>query len=76
MKMKSSKMKSLTEIKIMNEESGNILNHLCNKYPQTDTVDINKKIKNVISNMRINNWEDDEYDILKNCGVVFDLRQS
>ena len=55
----------------MNEESGNILNHLCNKYPQTDTVDINKKIKNVISNMRINNWDDDEYDILKNCGVTF-----
>ena len=60
----------------MNEESGNILNHLCNKYPQTDTVDVNKKIKSVISHMQINNWEDDEYDILRNSNVVFEIKES
>ena len=68
--MKTTKCKK-TDITTINQESLKILAHLCNKYPQTDTMDVNKKIKENISTMNINNWEDDEYDILKNSGVNF-----
>ena len=44
------------DMHLINEESGKILDHLCNKYPQTDTVDVNKKIQTMISKMNINNW--------------------
>lgn len=59
----------------INSESGKILDHLCNKYPQTDTVDVNKKIKNMIGNLNINNWEDDDYDLLRKSGVNLKLKQ-
>jgi hypothetical protein len=45
-------MKSKTiqpeDMKIINEESIKILSHLCNKYPRTDTVDVNKKVKEIV----------------------------
>ena len=66
---------STNDMHLINSEAGKILDHLCNKYPQTDTVDVNKKIKNMIKDLNINNWEDDEYDLLRKSGVQLRLRE-
>lgn len=46
-------------MKYINEEGNRILTHLCNKYPQSDTIGVNKQVAELASHIKIDNWMDD-----------------
>lgn len=46
-------------MKFINDESKKILNFLCNKYPQTNTLGVNKRVAEIVNDMNIDNWAND-----------------
>jgi hypothetical protein len=47
------------------------LDHLCNKYPQSDVQGVNKKVEEFAKSLKIDNWMDDEYDLLRQSDINF-----
>lgn len=58
-------------MKYINEEGNRILTHLCNKYPQSDTIGVNKQVAELASHIKIDNWMDDQYDLVRKSQVKF-----
>lgn len=58
-------------MKFINEESKKILNFLCNKYPQTNTLGVNKRVAEIVNEMNIDNWANDEFDLVRLSNVRF-----
>ena len=53
-----------------------IIEHQCNKYPQTAQVEINKKLQEIVNRNQINNFESDDYDLIDKTSVQFRFKQS
>lgn len=58
-------------MKFYNEESNKILGYLCSKYPQTNITGANKQVGEILETINIDNWANDEYDILRLSPVKF-----
>ena len=58
-------------MRFINDQSAPILEHICNKYPQTDVRGVNKRLKEYLSELKINNWSDDKYDLVRKSQIYF-----
>ena len=59
----------------INSESKKILEFVLLKYPQTEQRDVNKRLKEALSELQVNNLQNDDYDLIEASKVKFSFKE-